>query len=81
MEEMWVNVKSVNNTPSYFITVQKPNWIRIANVIYEVHVDSDDLQNFKLSDECFDIKFFSKLEAEKESLFPNVVEFIKYFNP
>ena len=81
MEEMWINVKFVKDTPSYFITTKKANWTRIANVIYEVHVDSDDLQNFKLSDECLETRFFNTKEAEDENLFPNVREFIKQFNP
>ena len=79
-EEMWVNVKGVNNKPSYFITVQKPNWVRIANIIYETEIDVDDIQNFKSSDECLEVRFFNKEEAENEILFPNVREFIKQFS-
>jgi len=80
-EEMWINVKSVENEPSYFVTVQKPNWVRISNIIYKTGVDTYDIQNFKSTDECLEVKFFNKVEAQNEKLFPNVMEFLKHFNP
>lgn len=81
MEEMWINVKYVKDTPSYFITVQKPNWIRISNIIYETEIDINDIQNFKPSNECLEARFFNREEAENENLFHNVKEFIKQFDP
>ena len=80
-EEMWIQAKKVNETPSYFLTTQKKNGVRIANVIYETKIDLNDLLNFKPSDECLEVKFFDVEEAKKEELFPNVEEFIKIFDP
>jgi hypothetical protein len=37
--------------------------------------------NFIPSEECQEIKFFTKEEAKKEKLFPNVKEFINQYNP
>ena len=80
-EEMWINVISVKDNPSYFITTKKDNWVWIANIIYGVQVDVNEIANFKPSDECLDVKFFDINEAQNEKLFPNVREFIRYFNP
>ena len=81
MEEMWINVIYIKNEPSYFITAKKDNWMWIANAIYEVQVNSDEILNFKPSDECLEVRFFDVNEAQNEKLFQNVREFIKYFNP
>ena len=80
-EEMWINVISVKDNPSYFITTKKDNWVWIANVIYETQTDVNEISNFKPSDECLEISFFNIDEAQNETLFPNVEKFIKYFNP
>lgn len=80
-EEMGITVKNVGETPSYFLTTQKKNGVRIANIIYETSVDLNDLLKFKPSDECLELKFFDIEQAKKEELFPNVQEFIKIFNP
>ena len=80
-EEMGITVKNVSETPSYFLTTQKKNGVRIANIIYETSVDLNDLLKFKPSDECLEVKFFDIEQAKKEELFPNVQEFIKIFNP
>ena len=80
LEEMWINVKYIEENPSYFVTAKKDNWIWIANVIYETQIDIDILTNCKPSDECLEIKFFNVNEAQNERLFPNVSNFIKQFN-
>jgi ADP-ribose pyrophosphatase YjhB (NUDIX family) len=80
-EEMWINVISVKENPSYFITAKKDNWVWIANVIYETQVNINEISNFKPSDECLEVRFFDINEAQNENLFPNVREFIKQFNP
>ena len=79
-EEMWINVISVNENPSYFLTCQKANWTRIANVIYEIKINIEDLKNFTPSDECLEIKFFNTQEAKNEKLFPNVEKYIEQYN-
>lgn len=77
-EEMWLEAIWINNTPSYFVTAYRPNKnFRIANILYEVKLKNLD---FIASDECQEIKFFNKEEAEKLNLHPNVKEFIKQFN-
>ena len=81
LEEMWINMVSVKENPSYFITAQKENWVWIVNVIYETKVNVDEIFNFKHSDECLEVNFFDANEAKNEKLFPNVIEFIKHFNP
>ena len=79
-EEMWINVVSVEENPSYFITAQKDNWVWIANVIYKTQVNIDEIHNFKPSDECLEVRFFDVNDAQNENLFPNVREFIKHYN-
>lgn len=81
MEEMWIEVKHIEENPSYFITAKKDNWIWIANAIYETQIDIDTINNFKLSDECLEVRLFSADEAQNERLFPNIIEFLKRFNP
>ena len=80
-EEMGINVISIKDSPSYFITTKKDNWVWIANIIYETKVNVDEIFNFKPSDECLEVRFFNIDEAKNEKLFPNVMEFIKHFNP
>ena len=81
VEEMWINVIDVKVNPSYFITVKKDNWVWIANAIYEAQINIDELSNFKPSDECLEARFFDINETQNEKLFPNVREFLKWFNP
>ena len=79
LEEMGVNVQEVKEQPSYFLTAKKPNWVWISNIIYETKVDLNEIMKFTPTEECQDIKFFNIEEAKKESLFPNVEEFIKIY--
>ena len=81
LEEMWINVKNVKDMPSYFITAKKDNWIWIANAIYETQIDISEINNFNSSDECLEVRFFDINEAHNEILFPNVMKFLKHFNP
>ena len=76
-EEMWLEVTWIDAKPSYFVTAYRPNkkfWI--ANSIYETRLKNLD---FTPSYECQEMKFFSKEEAEKLNLQPNVQEFLKQF--
>jgi len=79
LEEMGVNVQEVKEQPSYFLTAKKPNWVWISNIIYETKVDLDEIMKFTPTEECQDVKFFNTEEAKKETLFPNVEEFIKVY--
>ena len=79
LEEMGVNVQEVKEQPSYFLTAKKTNWVWISNIIYETKVDLDEIMKFTPTEECQDVKFFNIEEAKKETLFPNVEEFIKVY--
>lgn len=81
LEEMGLHSQSVNENPAYFITCKNLKWFWIANIIYEAKVDLKEIFNFTPSDECVEVRFFTKEETKKENLFPNVEEFIKQFNP
>jgi len=78
-EEMGLEVVNINEHPAYFLTAphRSGQWW-ICNILYEVKVK--DL-NFVPSDECVELRFFTKEEALKENLFSNVVEFVKIYNP
>jgi len=39
-----------------------------------------EIFNFTPSEECQEVKFFTKEEAEKEKLYPNVEAFLKQFD-
>jgi 8-oxo-dGTP diphosphatase len=78
-EEMGLEVVHISRRPSYFVTARHRGggwWI--CNVIYETKVKNLD---FKPSDECTELRFFTKEEAKKEKLFSNVAEFVKIYNP
>ena len=80
LEEMGVHSKWVNKQPSYFITSKNLKWFWIANIIYEVQVDMEEIFKFTPSEECQEVRFFTKEEAEKEKLYPNVEVFLKQFD-
>lgn len=82
LEEMWLNANHISTKPSYFITSRNlKDTFWISNIIYEVQIDIKDILKFTPSEECQEVKFFSKEDAEKENLYPNVKEFIKQFSP
>jgi len=74
-EEIGLEIISIADCPTYLLTAlhRTGEWW-MANVLYEVKVK--DL-NFQPSDECVEIRFFTKEEAKKVELLPNVVEFLK----
>lgn len=73
-EEMGITTISIAKNPSYFLTWKENDMWR-SNVIYETKVANLD---FKPSEECVDIRFFSADEALTEkSCFQNVYEFAK----
>jgi 8-oxo-dGTP diphosphatase len=80
-EEMSIDVTSVANTPSYFLTVPHKNsdsvlWV--ANVLYETTLTSLD---FRPSDECVDTAFVNESNAHEFDLFPNVTLLLEQFDP
>jgi hypothetical protein len=49
----------------------------MANILYETKIEHLD---FRSSDECTEVKFFTKEEALEEDSFPVVKEFIKVYD-
>ncbi len=77
-EEAGLAVTFVNKRPSYFVTAFNINGKWKANVFYETKVKDFHCTP---SDECVELRFFTKEEALKENLYPIVKEFIKEYNP
>ena len=77
-EEMGIAVTSVSQQPSYFYTDKHRKYEWIANVVFETTIAH---LKFTPSDECTEVRFFTKEEALKEELFPNVKVFLTVFNP
>jgi len=77
-EETGLTVTHINDRPAYFFTDKHPNYKWISNVLFETKLK--DL-NFTPSEECIEMRFFSKEEAAKEKIFSNVKTFIKLFDP
>lgn len=73
-EEMWLEVLTIADNPSYFFTWHENKWR--ANIIYETTVKN---LNFTPSNECLEIGFFTTEEALKLPLFGNVIEFCKQY--
>jgi hypothetical protein len=65
--------------PSYFVTSYNPEKdVRLAQPFYETNVK--DL-NITPSEECQEVRFVTKEEAEKLPIRPNVTAFLKQFIP
>lgn len=77
-EEAGLEITMVNIKPAYFVTAVNDTGEWKANLIYKVKVKN---LNFRPSDECIELKFFTKAEALKEKLYPTILEFVKVFNP
>lgn len=80
-EEMGVTVNDIAKNPSYFITFTNNKKQPAVNVIYQVSCDIANILDFKYSDECIEVWFFTIEEASVLDLLPNVQEFIKVFDP
>ncbi len=79
-EEAGLAVTWVSPTPKYFLTspqFSRPSYY-VANVVYEIKVK--DL-NFRQSDECEEIKFFTPEEARGLKLFPTAELLLDVYNP
>lgn len=72
-EELWIDVLTVADAPTQFLTVQNTKWYYIANVFYVTTIKNLE---FIPSDECLELKYFTKQElAEEKHLFSNVRKF------
>jgi 8-oxo-dGTP diphosphatase len=77
-EEMGLEVTSIDDYPSYFLTTcSKRSKAWIANVIYLTTVK--DLK-FSSSDECTEIGFFTKIEVVSKNVYENVKEFARLYD-
>ncbi|PSL07958.1 NUDIX hydrolase [Cecembia rubra] len=79
MEEMGLKVSYISEHPLYFFPTINPKNQYIVNAVYETKVHHLD---FTPSPECLEIRFYTPEEVLqiKESMYPNVLEFIKHFN-
>ncbi|MBL4644403.1 MAG: NUDIX hydrolase [Candidatus Pacebacteria bacterium] len=80
-EEMSLEVASIAETPSYFVTAFfERNDVWKANVLYETELENLD---FKASDECIEIAFFTadQIVNSKIPVIPTVYEFAKVYKP
>lgn len=75
-EEMWLEVTSVADVPSYFVTAHKKERFYLANVFYKTTVQN---LNITPSEECQEVQFFTTEEALEKELFNNVIEFCKQY--
>jgi len=73
---MGLEVTSVLDTPSYFVTAHKKERIYLANIFYRTTVKDLDITP---SDECQEVQFFTVEEALQKELFNNVIEFCKQY--
>jgi len=77
MEEMWVRALKIEENPYLFVkATHAKKWFQFANLFYKTEIENLD---FTPSDECQEVQFFTIEEALKLELFPNVIEFCKYY--
>lgn len=77
-EEMWLEVTFLETSPSYFLTTKSLRGKPIANIFYKTTVEN---LIFTPSNECVEIGFFTIETARHQDTYPNVQEFLKYYNP
>ena len=75
-EEMGVDVVSVQEKPSYFLTDKHRSGYWIANIFYEVTVKDLD---FTPSDECISLQFVSPEEVKNMNVYSTVKLFSEMF--
>lgn len=78
-EEMGLEVTSIADNPSYFIT-EKPEGGKFwrAVVLYETTLKDLD---FTPSDECVDVKFVDKDDLADMQVFPSIRDLAERFRP
>lgn len=78
-EEMGLAIDFISDQPSYFLVArnsQKYFWA--TNVVYATTLSSLD---FTPSDECTEIRFFTKEEAMKVATYQTIDQFIEMYQP
>ena len=76
-EEMGIEVISIEDNPCYFLTSQKQDGCWIANIVYLTKVKN---LNFTPSDECVEVRVFTKEKTLKENLFPSIEDFVVMYD-
>jgi 8-oxo-dGTP diphosphatase len=78
-EEAGLTITWVSPTPKYFLTSPRHGHNSyVAHIVYEIKVK--DL-NFRRSEECEELRFFTLEEAKLEQLFPTVEKLVEKFDP
>lgn len=79
-EEMGLDIVVFNNKPEYFYTATKDNNdnMYFAHIVYRVELKNFE---FKESEECVEIGFFTKEEASNLYCFKSTYKFLEVFNP
>ena len=77
-EEMWLDINKHESQPSYFFKFIGKSGKEKINVLYLTSVKN---LIFTPSDECVEIEFFDKESVKNIEVFPNVIEFLKLYNP
>ncbi len=79
-EESWLDLLSIEETPSYFIKFEKEKYhqkIHVAHLIYKAEIW--DITKFKKSDECYSLNYYSVSEVKNLKLWLWIKElFNKY---
>ncbi len=74
LETVWVDTR-----PAYFVTAERPEkHCSVAHIYYETKLKNLE---FTPSNECQEVRFVTREEAEKLSIYPQVAEFLKQFIP
>ena len=77
-EEMGIEVLSIADHPSYFLTFGGRNEDWRANIIYETVLKNLD---FVPSDECVAVRFVDKSDLSDLQCFANVTQLAEMFDP
>ncbi len=79
LEEAGLNITWVSPTPLYFVTsIRHGHTTYVANVVYQIKLESLD---FKCSDECMELRFFTPEEARRQKLYPTAEKLVEVFDP
>ena len=78
IEEMGIEVLDVNPTIQYFVIAKALDNVWKSSVFYLTKLKNLE---FTPTEECKEIRFFTKEEAEKINTYPVVKAFLKEFDP
>ena len=78
MEEMGLEVLDVNPTIQYFVIAKALDNVWKSSVFYLTKLKNLE---FTPTEECKEIRFFTKEEAERVDTYPVVKAFLKEFDP